>query len=238
MIKATCIHRYKDKSGNIIGYCLKANQICKNFSAEELKHLIKNRKISVDNLTLTRDSKLRLKEGVSIEIPEKEVAYVSFDNTGRDLIGFWTDDNTVYNERTKTGGLLKVSRSYWEFKYQPERQRRVGVWVAEGWVVSGNSIDKCIKELHKAYSIIEDYYKTDKKTPLEKELDYDIKVYCTPMLNGQIWLMGSPVWLRNTYDLQRVIEDFENCKFRVLEIRKQLGWDNRGSFLRGLFEGL
>ena len=74
--------------------------------------------------------------------------------------------------------------------------------------------------------------------PSLKELNYDIKVFCTPTLNGQVWLMGSPIWLRNYQDIDRVIEDFENSKFRVLEIRKQLGWDKKDSFFKGLFDGL
>ena len=238
MIKATCVNRYKDNQGNIIGYCLKSGQVAKDFSSEELKELIKNRKVSVDNLTLTRDNKLRLKDGVQTDIPEKNAGYRCFDDVGRDLMGFWTEDSTVYNESTKTGALLKVSKSYWEINYQPTGVTRIGVWVAEGWTISCHSIDKCINELKKAANIIDEYYSKGNKAPLEKELNYDIKVFCTPTLNGQVWLMGSPIWLRNYQDIDRVIEDFENAKFRVLEIRKQLGWDKKGSFLKGLFEGL
>ena len=238
MIKATCIYRYKDKRGNIIGYCLQAGDTPKDFSADEVKKLIKNKKISVDNLVLTKDNKLRLKEMCGIEIPEKDLGYRTLDSVGRDLLGFWTDENTVYNESTKTGALLKVGKSYWEIKYQPSGVKRIGVWVAEGWTISGYSVDKCISELNKAYNLIEKYYKEDNKEPLEKELGYDIKIYCTSTLNGHIWLMGSPKWITNKYELDSVINDFESCKFRVLEIRKQLGWDKKGSFLKGLFEGI
>ena len=238
MIKATCVYRYKDNNGNIVGYCLQAGNTPKDFSAEEVKNLIKRRKISVDNLVLTKDNKLRLKENSVMEIPERDLGYRTLDSAGRDMIGFWTDENTVYNESTKSGALLKVGKSHWEIKYQPSGVKRIGVWVAEGWTIQGYSVDKCIAELNKAYSLIEKYYKENNKEPLEKELDYDIKVYCTPTLNGQIWLMGSPIWLKNRYELDSVINDFEACKFRVLEIRKQLGWDKKGSFWKGLFEGI
>ena len=47
MIRATCINRYKDTQGNIVGYCLQAGQVSRDFSSEELKKLIKNRKVEI-----------------------------------------------------------------------------------------------------------------------------------------------------------------------------------------------
>ena len=237
MIKATCVNRYRDKTGKIIGYCLVSGQQPKDFTSDELKKLIKLHKITVDNLILTKDEKLRFKTEVDeSNIPIKDSIDMQITSSNK-LEGFWTDDNEVYNEILKTGAVLKVSRGYWEVKYRPEKSKRVGVWVADGWSIGGKSIDKCIKELNKASQIINEYYSSKSQIPLEKEIDYSIKVYCTPMLKGRIWLMGSTIWISNKSELEKIISDLEYSKFRVLDIRKQLGWDGRNSFLNKMFGG-
>ena len=59
MLVVTCIERFKDKNGVVIGYRLQDEQgNIKDVYPEQLKNVIKQNKISVSNLTLTSDNRL------------------------------------------------------------------------------------------------------------------------------------------------------------------------------------
>jgi hypothetical protein len=58
-MKATCVYKYRDSSGKIIGYKIQdANGNTQDIGSIELKNLIVSNEISIDNLTLTSDGRL------------------------------------------------------------------------------------------------------------------------------------------------------------------------------------
>ncbi len=232
MIKATCVNRYRDNSGNIVGYCLVAGNVPKDFNPDELKSLIKRNKIKVDNLSLTRDNKLIMKSEKDIETKSD----IDMNIMGpKSLSGFFTDEGDMYNEVLPSGALLRVSSIYWDVKFQPDKVVKIGVYVSEGWSVEGTSIDRCIKELNKAYDMISKNTSLKQPKEIEEELSYGIKVYSRSSFIGhQIWLMGSNKWIKSRTQLDAVIRDLEYSKFRMLEIREQMGW-NKSGFLGKIF---
>lgn len=240
MIKATCVNRYRDKSGNIIGYSLVSGGEPRDFTTEDVKDMIKSGFMEVDNLVLTSDNKLRLSSSTSeSSVPVKLESEGKLSvNQPKPLKGFFMDENTEYNEVFGKGALLKVRKDYWEYSYKPsDGGRRIGVWVNKGWSVEGKQIEKCIAELNKARQVITDYYNSNPTVPLEKELGYEIKVYCKPDSGYSIWFRLSSVWVRDFETLDRHIDSLRASKNRVEEIRKQLGWNDKVGFLGKLFGG-
>lgn len=58
MLECKCIQKYKDKKGVIEGYDIAYGNSTRTMTANELKAMIKNNKIRVLNLTLTKDGRL------------------------------------------------------------------------------------------------------------------------------------------------------------------------------------
>lgn len=61
MVRFSCVEKYRDRNGNIVGYLLMnlaCNELKRQVRADELKKLIKHGKIEVINLTLTSDNRL------------------------------------------------------------------------------------------------------------------------------------------------------------------------------------
>lgn len=83
MIKAKCIHKFRNNQKQIVGYKLTDNQgNIKDIKAKELKLLIKNKEIDVVNLKLTSDNRLVDSEIRSDEKPKaKENIYDIISNS-------------------------------------------------------------------------------------------------------------------------------------------------------------
>ena len=90
--KASCIHKYRDNNGLIIGYRLRDyhyNEI--DMEAKQLKQTIANNQISVDNLKLTSDNRLKDRlQGIKSKMEayaESRLYQSVLNSIGIDLLG-------------------------------------------------------------------------------------------------------------------------------------------------------
>lgn len=89
----TVFNRFQDKNGNIFGYVLKNKRtgVCVQEPSDKVKDAIRNGLIEVDNLTLTSDNRLILKEAKELTFENWFVEHskeINVDNTALVLVSY------------------------------------------------------------------------------------------------------------------------------------------------------
>ena len=239
MVVCKCLAKQRDNQGNIIRYALQDayGNICR-CSPDELKSNISHGVVEVINLKLTSDNRLIdnpkgenlvIQEVERITVGDNEIPMRTFmagqGKRPEPLHGWMAEDNTEYHESIYgvLGGVLEVSRLSWRVQLNPDRSERIGVWVNEGYSISGATIDKFCEKLLDTWDKAQEKAAANPDDTWSYESFADVNVRYN-YAGLTVWPTHSQLHFKSRAEIESFIHKIIKCKTRVDEIREIKGW--------------